>query len=86
MAALIYAGCAVTSLLCAFLLLRAYWRSRLRVLWWSGLCFAGLTVGNLVLMLDKLVFTQIDLTAWRLAVTLFSMLLLIYGLLQEDKP
>ena len=32
--------------LCAFLLLRAYARVRKRLLLWSGLCFAGLTLAN----------------------------------------
>ena len=85
MATWIYAGCALTSLLCAFLLLRAWRRSRMQVLWWSGLCFCGLTLGNIVLMLDKLVFLEVDLTVCRLVLTLGSMLVLIYGLTKEDK-
>jgi hypothetical protein len=42
MAALIYSMCALTALLCAVLLLQAYWRGGYRLLLWSGLCFAGL--------------------------------------------
>ena len=48
MAAAIYLLCMLTSMACAGLLLVAWRRSRYRLLLWSGLCFAGLTLNNLV--------------------------------------
>ena len=42
----------LTAALCASLLLLAYGRVRKRLLLWSGLCFAGLTLSNAVLILD----------------------------------
>ena len=42
--------------LCAFLLLRAYTRVRKRLLLWSGMCFAGLTVANALLIIDLALF------------------------------
>ena len=56
MGALIYSLCAAAALACATLLLRAFSRSGYRLLLWSGLCFAGLTMNNLLLVLDKIVF------------------------------
>lgn len=50
-----------TTLLCAVLLLRAYARTRGRLLLWSGLCFAGLTVSNVLVVADLMLFPQIDL-------------------------
>jgi Family of unknown function (DUF5985) len=44
----------ITSLLCAWLLARAYRRGRTRLLVWSALCFAFLAVNNLVLAVDVL--------------------------------
>ena len=85
MAAVVYALCALTALLCAWLLLRAYAAARTRLLWWSGLCFSGLTLTNVLLMLDKLVYTEVDLQPLRLSVTLLSLLLLLYGLLYADE-
>ncbi|GEM_PF-4466205 len=41
MAALFYPLCTLTAALCAWLLLRSYYRSRYRLLLWGGLCFAG---------------------------------------------
>ena len=38
---------AFTVFLCATLLLRAYGRTRKRLLLWSGLCFLGLTLSNM---------------------------------------
>lgn len=85
MAGIIYSLCGLTSLLCAFLLLRAYFREPSRMLWWSGLCFCGLTFSNAILVLDKLVYTQIDLLAWRLWITLVAVLLLLYGLIFAEE-
>jgi hypothetical protein len=79
----IFALCALTALACAALLLRGYLRTRFRLLLWSGLCFVGLTANNVLLLLDKLVFTQADLSTWRLLLGLVSVLLLVGGLVLE---
>ena len=83
MAPIIYLLCAVAAFLCAVLLLRAYRRSRYRLLLWSGLCFAGLTLNNLILVLDKVVLTGADLSIWRTSVALVAMAVLLSGLLWE---
>src|SRR4051812_25099529 len=84
-AAVIYGLCALTALLCTVLLLQSYRRGRYRLLLWSGLCFAGLTVNNLLLVLDKLVFTLVDLSAWRTAIALLAMTVLLYGLIWDSE-
>ncbi|HEX5128176.1 MAG TPA: DUF5985 family protein [Usitatibacter sp.] len=84
MSALIYALCALTALVCAVLLLRAYRRTRMRLLFWSGLCFAGLTASNVLLVLDKIVLPLVNLSTARLAAALIALLLLIYGLVMEE--
>ena len=81
MATIIYTLCALTSLFCAVLLLQAYARSRYALLLWSGLCFVGLTLSNALLVIDKLVVPDTDLSTWRLGVGLLSMLILLYGLI-----
>ena len=83
MVKLLYAVCALTAAACAWLLLRQYFQTRFRLLLWSGLCFVGLTVNNVLLILDRLVFLDIDLSLWRLSVALVAMLLLLYGLIVE---
>jgi hypothetical protein len=84
MAAAIYTLSALTALACTYLLLRAYFRGRYRLLLWSGICFAGLTLNNVLLVLDKLVFPLVDLSVWRTTVALLSMAVLLYGLIWED--
>jgi hypothetical protein len=85
MAAIIYGLCALTALLCTILLLQAYRRGGYRLLLWSGLCFAGLTLNNLLLVLDKLVFPQVDLAIPRTGVALVAMGVLIYGLIWDSE-
>ena len=47
---LVYVLCALTSIACAVLLLRGYFRTRVRLLLWSGLCFVGLALNNALLV------------------------------------
>jgi len=70
--------------LCAVLLLRAYGTVRKRLLLWAGLCFAGLSASNGLLVADLLTVPEIDLYRWRLAVAAAAMLLLVYGLIFES--
>lgn len=80
MTQVLFTLCALTALLCAALLLQAWRRSRSRTLWWSGLCFCGLGVSNVTLVVDKLLLPDVDLLLARLLITLASVLLLLYGL------
>ena len=84
MSAVIYALCALTALTCAVLLLRAYRRTHTRLLFWSGLCFVGLTASNILLVLDRIVLPLVNLSSARLVVGLVALLLLIYGLVMEE--
>jgi hypothetical protein len=81
---LIYGLCALTAAACAVLLMRSYLGTRSRLLLWSSLCFAGLTVNNVLLVLDRLVFTQVDLSTWRLSIALAAVILLLCGLILES--
>jgi hypothetical protein len=79
----IYALCALTAALCAILLLQSYARSGYRLLLWSGLCFAGLVINNLLLVIDKVVIPAIDLSLWRTGAALLAMCILLYGLVWD---
>jgi hypothetical protein len=85
MAPLIYGLCALTAASCAFLLLQAYRRGKYRLLLWSGICFAGLTLNNFLLVVDKVVLPEIDLTIVRTSVALASMAILLYGLIWDSE-
>ena len=76
---------AFTSFCCAWLLLRGYSRVRKKLLFWSGLCFVGLTISNLLVFMDLVLFPQVDLYRWRLATAAIAMMLLIYGLIGESE-
>jgi len=85
MAAAIYTLCALTALVCTVMLLLAYNRSGYRLLLWSGLCFAGLTLNNLFLVLDKVVFPNIDFSLWRTSTAVAAMAILLYGLIWDSE-
>ena len=85
MVGLIYSLCALTALLCSWLLLRAYRNSRYKLLLWSGLCFAGLTLNNALLIVDKFLVHYIDFSMWRLVLALASTLVFLYGLIWDSE-
>jgi hypothetical protein len=64
---------------------RCWTRCRSRLLFWSALCFAGLTLNNFLLVVDMLVFTAVDLSTWRLLAGLLALLLLLFGLIWEEE-
>jgi hypothetical protein len=83
-ASIVYLLCALTSLVCTVLLARAYRTSRVRLLFWSILCFAGLTLSNVLLFIDLVIMPSgPDLMVWRTAVTLAAVGALLYGLIVD---
>ena len=89
MAEAVYILCAVTSLACAFLLLRGFRRTHARFLLWSSLCFMGLAINNVLLFIDLVVlprvqgFMGIDFALWRTGAALAGLCLLLYGLVMD---
>lgn len=89
MAEAVYILCALTSIACAVLLIRAYLRARAKLLLWSSLCFVMLAVNNLLLFADKVVFPDlsgfwgVDFQLWRTIAALLGIGLLLYGLIWE---
>jgi hypothetical protein len=85
MAALSYSLCVLTALACAVLLTRAYRSSRSSLLFWSALCFWGLTLTNALAFVDILVLPERDLYAGRLATGLLSVTVLLFGMVWESR-
>jgi len=86
MGPIVYVVGTLMALLCAVLLLRGYLHGRTRLLLWSGLCFAGLTISNLLLFMDLVLWpASVDLYLLRLATAAIAMLLLLYGLIWESE-
>ena len=81
----IYALCALTSMACAFLLLRGYRRNRVPLLLWTALCFSGLALNNVLLFIDVRVVPAVDLSVWRSLPALVGVGFLIYGLVWKTR-
>jgi hypothetical protein len=74
----------LTCFACTVLLFRGYARSGMRLLLWSALCFVFLTVNNLLLFFDTIVFAELDLRAFRLGAALVGLVFLLYGFIFES--
>jgi hypothetical protein len=80
---MVYVLCLLASVACAALLVRAWWRTRARLLLWSALCFVLLAFNNLFAVLDMLVIHDVDLTLARQLSALAAVGVLIYGFIWE---
>jgi hypothetical protein len=80
----LYALVMLTCLACMLLLFRGYARSDARLLLWSALCFVGLSVSNVLLFFDLVLFpTELDLRVYRLGAALTGLAFLLYGFISE---
>ena len=83
MATGVYLLCALTSALCAGLLLREYRRSRARLLLWSSISFFGFAISNALALADFVIFPQVEMWQIRPAVTTLAVSALLYGLVWD---
>lgn len=84
MAEVVYLLCAIASMACAVLLVRSYISNRMPLILWTGLCFVGMAVNNVLLFIDLAVAPNLDLSFWRNATALASVAVLLYGLISSD--
>ncbi len=80
---IVYALCAVTSATCAFLLLRGFLNTRMKLLLWSTLCFLCLTLANFLIYVDIVIFPEVDLLTLRNSISFAGFSVLIYGMIKE---
>ncbi len=81
--ALVYTLCFAASAACAWLLGRSYARSRARLLLLSSMCFVLLAGNNLMLVLDLLIFTDLNLRIVRLLFSLAAVAVLLFGFIWD---
>ena len=79
----IYLLCGATSLAAAAMLFRQYRHRRSRLLLWSVVGFAGLAVNNVLVFVDLVLFTGVDLSLLRSAAGAAATVALLYGLIAE---
>lgn len=80
----VYTLCALTSFSCALLLFRGYCRRPSQLLLWSSVCFIGLFINNILLLIDLLLGPNYDLNTIRLATALISSSLLVFGFIWDE--
>ena len=83
MAETVYILCALTGLICAALLARAYRRNPSRLLLYSAVCFAALALNSVLVVVDLMLLPQYDLRVLRIAVAVAGLLLLAWALTGE---
>jgi hypothetical protein len=84
MGEIVYALCAITSLVAASLLVRARARQGTALLLWSALCFVGLAATNVLLFVDLVLVPSMDLSVLRAGVGAGAMLALVLGLVSSS--
>jgi len=84
MAMVAYGVGVMTSVLCAFLLIRSYLAQKTRLLLWCSLCFVGLALNNVILFIDLFVVPDANLDLWRSLTALGALVLMLVGLIWEE--
>jgi hypothetical protein len=75
----------LTSLSCMVLLFRGYARTAARLLFWSALCFVFLSLNNVLLFTDIVIFpVEMDLRLYRLLASLAAIVCLLYAFIWES--
>ena len=82
---IVFILCALTSLGCAYMLFRGYARTGVRLLFWSGLCFTGLMIDNVMVYIDLIIVPDVSLVVWRKVPGLVAISLLLFGLVWDSK-
>jgi hypothetical protein len=77
--AVVYVLCFLTSGACAWLLGRSYRATGTPLLFWSSVCFGFLAANNLALIVDLVIYPDLDLRIARLAFALAAVVSLIWG-------
>ncbi|HYE60475.1 MAG TPA: DUF5985 family protein [Phycisphaerales bacterium] len=78
----VYVLCALTAMMCAVLLARAYLKSQSRLLLFSALCFTALALNSILLVVDRIVLpTEVDLRAWRIGVATVGLVVMLGALI-----
>ena len=82
----LYLLAVLTCITCTVLLFRSYAASGSRLVLWTALCFVGLSLNNILLFFDLVVFiTQFDLRWYRHGAALAGLLCLLYGFILESE-
>lgn len=80
----IYWFCFLASTASAWFLVRAWQRVRDAILYWSGACFGLLAVNNLLAIVQRAAWPDMDIIVYRALVTLTALGVFLYGFIWED--
>jgi len=80
---IVYSLCTITSALCAAALLLQYRRRRVRLLFWSAICFLGFALNNLLLDVDYSLGPHVDLSVIRTIPAVAGIALMVWAFIWE---
>lgn len=83
MAGVVYILCALMSFACFYMLRRGYLQNRFKLLFWSSLGFLGFALNNILLFVDQVIITDVDLSVLRTIPALIGVVTLLYGLITD---
>ncbi len=85
MPGVVYLLSAATAVACGVLLWRAWRQNNVRLLFWSALCFFGLTIDNVLLYIDLIIFPDVEMYNASSIAGLISIMLLLFGLIWDNE-
>lgn len=87
MAKIVYILCFLLSVACAALLFRKYYASKSNLLFWTGISFVLISLNNLILFVDLVIFPEIDFGGglFRVLSGAIGGCVLLFGLIWETR-
>lgn len=76
---LVYGLGLATALICAIVVWISWRRTRAPILFWTGVSFIFLSINNVILLLDRVIFLSVNFWPWRQVPTVIAVLVLLYG-------
>jgi hypothetical protein len=83
--ALVYSFCFITCGICAWLLIRSWFKTRTRLLLWIAISFVLLAVNNFFLLADNTLLPHVDFSIYRSVSAVVAVSVLIFGLIWESE-
>lgn len=77
--------CFLTSAACAGLLFRGWQRNGTRLLFWSAVCFGGLTLNNLLVFFDLVLLPNMDLRPYRQIASFAAVAVLVWSCIWDTE-
>lgn len=79
---IVYLFCAIVTIGCAVLLLKSYFQTRSKLVFWGAIFFICFALSNVLLFFDLGIMPAVNLSPYRDGLTLAGLVAMVFGLIK----